>query len=59
MRTNNALRNKEQKIRNIEKAVSRFSQKFMSNSKWLRLIETIVDNAQEFKKIEFKKNPKQ
>lgn len=27
----------------------------MSNSKWIRLIETIIENSQEFKKILFKK----
>ncbi|WP_027380974.1 hypothetical protein [Chryseobacterium daeguense] len=55
MRTKKALRYDEQKIRDIEKAISRFSQQFMSNSKWVRLIDTIIDHAQEFKKIQFKK----
>ncbi|SHL97416.1 hypothetical protein [Chryseobacterium polytrichastri] len=52
MRTKKALRYSEQKIKDIEKAVSRFSQQFMSNSKWIRLIEAIVDNTQEIKKIQ-------
>ena len=56
MRTKKALRYDEQKIRDIEKAVSQFSQHLMSNSKWIRLIEAIIDNAHEFKKIQFKKN---
>ena len=55
MRTKKALRYDEQKIRDIEKAVSQFSQHLMSNSKWIRLIEAIIDNAHEFKKIQFKK----
>lgn len=45
----------EQKDRNIEKAISGFSQHLMSNSKWIRLIEAIIQNAHEFKKIKFKK----
>jgi hypothetical protein len=55
MRTKKALRYDEQNIRDIEKAVSEFSQQLMSNSKWIRLIEAIVDNAHQFKKIRFKK----
>lgn len=55
MRAKKALRYDEQKIRDIEKAVSQFSQHLMSNSKWIRLIEVIIDNAHEFKKIQFKK----
>ena len=55
MRTNKAMRYDEQKIRYIEKAVAQFSQQLMSNSKWVRLIEAIVDNADDFKKIQFKK----
>ncbi|MEN4759009.1 hypothetical protein ABEG63_01600 [Chryseobacterium sp. C39-AII1] len=55
MRTNKALRYDNQKIRDVEKAISTFSQQFMSNSKWIRLIESIVDNAHEFKMIQFKK----
>lgn len=55
MRTKKALRYDEQKIRDIEKAVSQFSQHLMSNSKWIRLVEVIVENADDFKKIQFKK----
>lgn len=55
MRTNKAMRYDEQKIRDIEKAVAQFSQQLMSNSKWVRLIEAIVNNADDFKKIQFKK----
>jgi len=52
MRTKKAQRHDDQKIKDIEKAASKFSQSFMSNSKWIRLIETIVDHADEFKKIQ-------
>lgn len=55
MRTNKAMRYDEQKIRDIEKAVAQFSQHLMSNFKWIRLIEAIVENADDFKKIKFKK----
>jgi len=55
MRTKKSLLYKEQKTREIEKSISKFSQQFMSNSKWVRLVEAIVDNSQEFKKIQFKK----
>lgn len=55
MRTKKAIRYDEQKIREIEKAVAQFSQQLMSNSKWVRLIEAIVNNADDFKKIQFKK----
>jgi len=54
-RTKNAIRYDEQKVREIEKAVAQFSQQLMSNSKWIRLVETIVENANDFKKIQFKK----
>ncbi|UZT99950.1 hypothetical protein ODZ84_10455 [Chryseobacterium fluminis] len=55
MRTKKARSYDDQKIKDIEKAASKFRQSFMSNSKWIRLIETIVDHADEFKKIQFKK----
>ncbi len=55
MRTKKALRYDEQKIRDIEKAVAQFSQHLMSNSKWVRLIKAIVENVDDFKKIQFKK----
>lgn len=44
-----------QKSSKIEKLISQFSQHLMSNSKWVRLIEAIVENADDFKKIQFKK----
>ena len=55
MRTKKAVRHEEQIDREIEKAVSRFSQHFMSNSKWVRLINKLVENADKILKIEFKK----
>lgn len=55
MRTKKALRYDEQKIRDIEKLICQFSQHLMSNSKWVRLIEAIVENADDFKKIQYKK----
>lgn len=39
----------------IEKSILKFSQHLMSNSKWVKLIEAIVENADHFKKIQFKK----
>lgn len=55
MRTKKAIRYDEQKDREIEKAISRFSQHFMSNAKWVRLIDKLVENVDQIKKIEFKK----
>ncbi len=55
MRTNKAKRYDEQIDREIEKAISKFSQHLMSNSKWVRLIDTLVENIDEVKKVEFKK----
>ena len=55
MRTKKAVRHEEQIDREIEKAVSRFSQHLMSNSKWVRLINKLVENADKVLKIEFKK----
>jgi hypothetical protein len=55
MRTKKAKRYDTQIDREIEKAVSRFSEHLMSNSKWIRLIDKLVDNSKKIKKIEFKK----
>lgn len=55
MRTKKAKRYDVQIDREIEKAISRFSQQFMSNSKWIRLIEKLIENADEILKVEFKK----
>jgi hypothetical protein len=55
MRTRKAKRYDAQIDREIEKAVSRFSEHLMSNSKWVRLIDKLVDNSEKIRKIEFKK----
>ncbi len=55
MRTNKAVRYYEQKDREIDKIIAPFSQHLMSNSKWIRLINMIVENTYDFKKIQFKK----
>lgn len=55
MRTNKAVRYYEQKDREIDKIIAQFSQHLMSNSKWIRLINMIVENTYDFKKIQFKK----
>ena len=55
MKTKRDLSYDEQKFRDIEKAVSQFSQHLMSNSKWIRLIDAIVENSFAFGKIQFKK----
>lgn len=55
MRTKKAKRYDEQIDREIEKSIARFSEHLMSNSKWVRLIDKLVDNSNCIEKIEFKK----
>ena len=55
MRTTKAKRFDDQNEREIEKAVSKFSYHLMSNSKWVKLIEKLVENIDQILKIEFKK----
>ncbi len=55
MRTNKAKRFDEQVDREIEIAISKFSEHLMSNSKWVRLINKFVENIDKVKKVEFKK----
>ena len=55
MRTNKAKRYDEKLDREIENAISRFSQHLMSNSKWVRLIGKLVKNVDKVKKVQFKK----
>ncbi|PKH50916.1 hypothetical protein CXF68_09555 [Tenacibaculum sp. Bg11-29] len=55
MRTKKSKRYTEQIDREIEKAVSVFSEHLMSNSKWVRLIDRLVENVAKIQKIEFKK----
>jgi hypothetical protein len=55
MRTQKAIRHDEHIKREVEKAISRFSQHLMSNSKWVKLIDKLVEHFDMIKKIEFKK----
>lgn len=55
MRTNKAKIYEEQIDREIERAISKFSEHLMSNSKWVRLIDKLVENIDKVKKVEFKK----
>ncbi len=55
MKTNKAKIYDELIDREIEKAISRFSQQLMSNSKWVRLIDKLVENIDKVKKVQFKK----
>ena len=55
MRTTKAKRIDIQNEREIEKAISKFSYHLMSNSKWVKLIEKLVNNIDQIIKIEFKK----
>lgn len=55
MKANKAKTYDEQIDREIEKAISKFSQHLMSNSKWIHLIETLVKNIEKVKKVQFKK----
>ncbi len=55
MRTKKAKRYDEHIDREIEKSVARFSERLMSNSKWVRLIDKLVDGSDKIEKIEFKK----
>lgn len=55
MRTKKAIRFDKQSDREIEKAISKFSRPLMSNSKWVRLVDKLVENADKILRIEFKK----
>lgn len=55
MRTRKAIRYDEHVEREVEKAVSKFSEHFMSNSKWVRLIDKLVEDTDKIKKVKFKK----
>lgn len=47
---------KEQKAeQDIDKFLSKFSQSFMSNSKWIRLIDELLKHIDNIKKVQFKK----
>jgi len=55
MRTKKAKRYDNQIDREIEKSVAHFPEHLMSNSKWVRLIDKLVEESSEVQKIEFKK----
>jgi len=55
MKTNKIKRYEEQQNREIDKAVSKFSQHLMSNSKWVKLVDKLVENISSISKVEFKK----
>lgn len=55
MTTKKAKRYNEQIDREIEKSIARFSEHLMSNAKWLRLINKLVESSIFIEKIEFKK----
>lgn len=42
-------------MKRIEREVSKFSQHLMSNAKWIKLIDHLVENMDEIKKIQFKR----
>ncbi|HCC93311.1 MAG TPA: hypothetical protein DEQ26_03095, partial [Flavobacteriaceae bacterium] len=55
MKTFKEKRFDSQNEKDIEKAISKFSYHLMSNSKWAKLIEKLVENINDIYKIEFKK----
>jgi len=55
MRTKKDLKFDEQRVREIDKATSKFSQHLMSNAKWVRLVHKLAENADQILKIQFKK----
>lgn len=55
MVANKAKRYYEQLDREIEKSVASFSEHLMSNSKWVKLIDQLVNSCDRIKKIQFKK----
>ncbi len=55
MRTKKAKKYDQQIDREIEKSVTNFTEHLMSNSKWVRLIDKLVEESNEVQKIEFKK----
>ncbi|MCH5716412.1 hypothetical protein [Niabella hibiscisoli] len=55
MRTKKSIRHDEQGEREIEKAVARFSQRLMSDSKWVKLIGKLIEHIDKVCKVKFKK----
>ena len=55
MKTNKQERFQQQIEREIDKATSKFNEHLLSNSKWVRLINALVENSELLKSIKFKK----
>lgn len=55
MRTKKSKRYDKQIDREIEKAVTNFSEHLMSNSKWVRLIQSLIAEIEIIKRVKFKK----
>lgn len=55
MRIKKALNDDLQTDHEIEKSITKFSQHLMSNSKWVKLIDALIDHAAYLKLIGFKK----
>lgn len=55
MRTKKSKRYEEQIDIEIEKAVSKFSEHLMSNSKWVRLIDALIAKIEIIERIKFKR----
>ena len=55
MRTKKSKKNDKQIDREIEKAVANFSEHLMSNSKWVRLIQSLIAEIEIVKRVKFKK----
>ncbi|WP_175623226.1 hypothetical protein [Chryseobacterium schmidteae] len=55
MRTKKSLTHAQLQIQKIDSAISKFSQPLLSNSKWVKLIDGLVDHIEKVQKIQFKK----
>ncbi|MBD3902990.1 hypothetical protein NAL32_08590 [Chryseobacterium sp. Ch-15] len=55
MRTDKALVYDQLKSQKIDSAISKFSQPLLSNSKWVKLINGLVNHIEKAKKNQFKK----
>lgn len=55
MRTKKSLIHAQLQTQKIDSSISKFSQTLMSNSKWVKLIDGLVDHIEEIRKIQFKK----
>jgi len=55
MRTKKSLIHSQFQIQKIDSSISKFSQPLMSNSKWIKLIDELIENSEKVRKIQFKK----